>query len=567
MAFPKHHGIELAKNSWIKNLHLEPLVADPVAPLTAGRAWHNTTDGVFRYTVDIDGVTVVRTIADLEGVQAAIASLQAALSKEVTDRTAADTAEATARTEAIASLTEALATETASRITGDQAEAQARLDGIAAEAAARSAAIATAAQNAADAQATETAARLAGDAAGNTRADAIQAELDASQAAAGLNVDGTYTAPENTTYLGEAVSLKAADVALDKALVDEVTRATNTEAALASALANERQLREDGDANLQAQLQEWVNTQLEGNEASDAAEIAARIAGDAALQAELDQTQASIGLNTDGTMGGLEQTNFMGEATTVFGAAFALDNQLKVVTDGLVAEALARTTADENFHTQLQGEATLRETADLAQQAEIDKIEAGAGLETDGSYAAPTASNYLGSATNLKDADTKLDSALKVVSDRVDVIETTAIPQLAAQISAEVERATAAESANSTAIAGETNRAQGAEAALQAKIDALVVASGDGAAALKTSLNGRIFTYKAAEAKLTHTIEHNLNTEFYVVDVMVKGADGVFRKDIMPIEEDETKPLDAFVITLSEAAIIKVVVENKSPIA
>jgi hypothetical protein len=631
MAFPKHHGIELAKNSWFANLVLEPLSSDPV-PLSAGRAWHNTTEKAFKFSLlDGTGAVIVRTIYSKEDALDAISSLQSALTAETAARTAADSAEATARAAAIATLTQALADETAARITGDADEAASRLSGDQAEAAARTAAIAVAAQNAADALATETTARLAGDAAGNTRMDGIQAELDATQAGAGLNVDGTFTAPENTSYLDEATSLKDIGVKLDAAITAEVARATAQEVALASALANEAQLRVDGDANLQSQLTAWVNTQLEGNEASDAAETAARIAADSALQAELDQTQASIGLNTDGTMGSLDATNFMQGKTTVFAAAFALDTQLKVVTDAIAAESLARATADTNFFDQLTTESAARDAADIAQQQEINTIEAGAGLESDGTYAAPTGSNYLNAATSLKDADLKLDSALKAVSNRVGVLETTAIPDLQAQItaevtrataaeaanataistnasaataataaetsraeaaeaalqsdiddevaartsavttltnavSAEVTRATAAEQANATAIASEVSRAQGAEASLQSQIDAIEAAAGEGAAALETKLNNRLYAFKAPVAQSAYEIAHGLNTEFYAVSVMVEGADGVYRNDIVPVEEKTTDPLNTLVITLTEARKIKVVVEDKSPI-
>ena len=44
---------------------------------------------------------------------------------------------------------------------------------------------------------------------------AIQSELDATQAGAGLGVDGSYTAPVGSNYLGSAVSLKDADSKLD----------------------------------------------------------------------------------------------------------------------------------------------------------------------------------------------------------------------------------------------------------------------------------------------------------------------------------------------------------------
>lgn len=79
---------------------------------------------------------------------------------------------------------------------------------------------------------------------------AIQLELDATQTGAGLNSDGSYSAPVGSNYLGTAVSLKDADSKLDtqiKTVADDLaqeiidraadvdaeeTRALNAEAAL-----------------------------------------------------------------------------------------------------------------------------------------------------------------------------------------------------------------------------------------------------------------------------------------------------------------------------------------------
>jgi chromosome segregation ATPase len=49
---------------------------------------------------------------------------------------------------------------------------------------------------------------------------------------------------------------------------------------------------------------------------------------------------------------------------------------------------------------------------------EVDATQAGAGLESDGSYAADGTTNYLGDATSLKDADKKLDTEVKGLEDR-----------------------------------------------------------------------------------------------------------------------------------------------------
>lgn len=62
--------------------------------------------------------------------------------------------------------------------------------------------------------------------------------------------------------------------------------------------------------------------------------------------------------------------------------------------------------------------ATLGEV--IAAKKEIDAVETGAGLGTDGTYSANTSANYINNATSLKDADNKLAAAIKGVSDIVD---------------------------------------------------------------------------------------------------------------------------------------------------
>lgn len=56
----------------------------------------------------------------------------------------------------------------------------------------------------------------------------------------------------------------------------------------------------------------------------------------------------------------------------------------------------------------------------IVAKKEIDAVETGAGLSEDGSYTANTNTNYIKDATSLKDADEKLDEAIKGVSNIVD---------------------------------------------------------------------------------------------------------------------------------------------------
>jgi uncharacterized protein (TIGR02145 family) len=55
-------------------------------------------------------------------------------------------------------------------------------------------------------------------------------------------------------------------------------------------------------------------------------------------------------------------------------------------------------------------------------QTEVNAIETGSGLNTDGTYAANSAANYISSATSLKDADNKLDAQVKNNSDKISAM-------------------------------------------------------------------------------------------------------------------------------------------------
>jgi hypothetical protein len=123
--------------------------------------------------------------------------------------------------------------------------------------------------------------------------------------------------------------------------------------------------------------------------------------GDAALQSELDTTQLGAGLNTDGTY---TVTNngvgsFIVGTTSLKGSINALDSGL-IGLDGALGQEIID-----------------RAAADSALQTELDATQSGAGLGTNGAYTAPVSSNYLASATSLKNADELLDDQIKTVAD------------------------------------------------------------------------------------------------------------------------------------------------------
>ncbi len=119
-----------------------------------------------------------------------------------------------------------------------------------------------------------------------------------------------------------------------------------------------------------------LDTQIGTNEADIAQEISDRTDADADIQAELDDTQTGAGLGTDGTYATNSGTNYIDAATSLANADILLDTQIA---------------------------ASAGDISDI--QAEVDQVETGAGLDTDGAYAANSGSNYLDLASSLAAAD------------------------------------------------------------------------------------------------------------------------------------------------------------------
>jgi len=117
----------------------------------------------------------------------------------------------------------------------------------------------------------------------------------------------------------------------------------------------------------------------------------------------------------------------------------------KAVKDANDAEALARANADTALQDQIDEITGGGEGSLAGIQAEVDATQVGAGLEEDGSYVANTGTNYISTASSLKDADVKLDSAIKAV-DEARIADKTAGDTAVANAQAKAD-------ANETAIA------------------------------------------------------------------------------------------------------------------
>ena len=134
-------------------------------------------------------------------------------------------------------------------------------------------------------------------------------------------------------------------------------------------------------------------------------DVHAGSAGLVALQGEVDAIETGAGLDTDGTYITPTGTNYLNSTTDLADADVALDTQVDINETAISTETTARQTADSNL------------------QTEIDAIENGVGLHTDGTYIQPTGTNYLNSTTDLMEADVALDTQVKTNADDIATLQ------------------------------------------------------------------------------------------------------------------------------------------------
>ncbi len=154
-------------------------------------------------------------------------------------------------------------------------------------------------------------------------------------------------------------------------------------------------------------------------------------------------------------------------------------------------------------------------TAITTLQTEVDAIETAAGLNTDGTYAAPSGTNYIDTATSIANANVLLDTAVK---DSYDTIESLVL-DLESDLATEQAQRISADSS------------------------------------IRTDVNSLRFTYQSTATATTHTISHNLNTNFLLIQCMVLGDDNLYANDVVPIEETDANTLTVY---LTESRHVRV---------
>lgn len=276
-------------------------------------------------------------------------------------------------------------------------------------------------------------------------------------------------------------------------------------------------------------------------------EIADRISGDAALDTKIDNFR------------GIDQADYIARDAAVLAEAKTYaENEAddaeaaaKVYADGIVAdEQAAREAADNVLDGKIAAEADARSIADNALDSRVTVVETemtatqlAAGVNADGTYAAPTGTNYIDLSTSLADADRKLDAAIKAVDNTrnsgINNLQAQLDAEIAtrgsedsdirASLAAEVARATGVESdqavliqTNATSIADEASRAQGVETSLQNQIN--FITSNTDSAALD-SLTEIVAAIQSSDADLLGLI--NQNKDDIAQEIVDRTAQGV----------------------------------------
>jgi hypothetical protein len=535
---------------------LKELLDVVVGSVTAGQflRYDSTASKWVNHTLVLSNVTdVTASASEVNFLVGTTSSVQTQLTAESTraiqaeaDLGASILTEKNRATAAEVVLTANLATEAAALVTETNRATAAEASNAAAivtEASARVAADIVVASNASALVSTEASQRATTDAAFTVRSDAMQAELDTTQAASGLENNGSYIAPVGSNFLGASTSLKNADVLLDDALQVEVTTRATADTAFSGALSAEVTARTNGDATLQTQLTAYINAQVAGVTAAEGAESAARIAADTAQQAEIDSIETGAGLSTAGAYVVDDSTVYLKTAVSLANADKMLDSAINAVALSLASEISSNATQDAAAVVAQTAETTARTAMDLAQQTEIDAIETGAGLQGNGTYAVNTGTNYLNAAVSLKDADFILDIAIKTEATRstaADVAQIAALTSevtraeaaeavLTANVGTEVARATAAEGVLTAAISAEVTRALAAEAILTGNVSTEVTRALAAEAAITAKVSKGYFLYDGASAT-SHAVPHNIGSQFCNVTVI----DSATNEQIIP---------------------------------
>ena len=318
--------------------------------------------------------------------------------------------------------------------------------------------------------------------------DALQIELDATQAGAGLSNLGSYSAPGASNYLTSASTLKAADSLLDtqikvnadaialKASTSSVsantssistntsnisTNASDISAAEVDIAANTSAIAGKAASSTTTAIQTEVDAiessvglgssgglnysgtpalfsasatltaaiqALDGEIVTNAGDILGN-ANQITAQIALNNTQeTAIGLSSTGTYVSRSGTNYLDSASSVVGEATLLDTQVKANFDSLATKATAVQLSALDIRVTNNASGLVSNDTEIQALEDLQTVqEAAIGLNANGTYTTVASSNYLESATTIKASLDALDTQLKSTQDDLDTAESTIV--------------------------------------------------------------------------------------------------------------------------------------------
>jgi len=204
---------------------------------------------------------------------------------------------------------------------------------------------------------------------------------------------------------------------------------------------------------------------------------------------------------TDGASTALDTFKELEDYLTASGVAGGLVEQINALSTSIADEQARATGVEATLTSDLAAEISRAQGVENALQSEVDTTQVALGTNAVGQYQQSQASHYIVTATSFKSADELLDAQVKVNADAISAEEVRALAAedaLQADVNAkdasvrsdfasadavEQARAVAEEARIEGKVDDEKARAEGAEATLQANIDALSVGqSSDNAA-------------------------------------------------------------------------------------
>ena len=310
----------------------------------------------------------------------------------------------------------------------------------------------------------------------------------------------------NATSETDAVALGQ----LDKVVADLTANAAQQSLDIANAVAAA-----DANAAAQAALISDLTANSVAQEAAIAAAIAAAEANAVAQQTAIDDLTASTTANAVAQQAALDALD--ANVTTAQADIVALYANA-VAQEAAIAAALENTGSDLT-----------------ALQTEVDAIETAVGLAADGSFVAPTGTNYIDNATSVLGAVTLVDTAVKAAvtaSEANAVAQQVMIDANVTAINGEIARATAAESAIANTVNAEVTRATLAETALQTAIDGEVIRAQGVENTLQTAINDEITRATARENEIADLLANTV-TDY-------KAADAAIISDVAALSDRVT---------------------------